>query len=85
MAQVITAISLPQARFARAEEAAHALHVSRSQLYTLALEEFLRRRETKRIQEQLDAAYGDELDDDEQAFQNAALHYARRIAEADEQ
>ena len=51
------AISLPDPVFLAAEKAARHLRVSRSQLYAQALAEFLERRETSRVTEQLNAVY----------------------------
>ena len=51
------AISLPDPVFSAAEKLAARLHVSRSQLYAQALEEFLDKRQDSRVTEQLDAVY----------------------------
>jgi predicted transcriptional regulator len=60
---VKTAISIPNDVFARAEELAERLDMSRSQLYTQAVREFLERWSEKSIREALDAVYATEPSD----------------------
>jgi predicted transcriptional regulator len=67
METIKTAISVNKSLFERAEELARTLSVSRSRLYSLALEEYIRRRENQVLLEQINAAYADELDAEEQA------------------
>ncbi|MBC8159853.1 MAG: CopG family transcriptional regulator [Roseiflexaceae bacterium] len=65
MANVKTAISIEERLFERAEQLASEMKVSRSLLFTLAVEDFIRRRETQRIVERLNDVYGGEPDSDE--------------------
>ncbi len=66
MSIVKTAVSLPEDVFERAEELARSLGTSRSRLYALALEEYLRRHEEDRLVERINAACdGAEPDPDE--------------------
>jgi predicted transcriptional regulator len=51
------AISLPDPVFSAAEELAHRLRMSRSQLYAQAIEEYLGRRQDSLITERLNALY----------------------------
>jgi len=78
MGNVKTAISLEQELFEQGEAAARDLKLSRSGLYALALEEFLKRRENKRLAEQLDEAYTDSVDQEDIDFLRAA---AQRLVE----
>ena len=55
-----TAISVSDDLFERAETAAQRLNMSRSQLYTTALSEFLARREQQSITDRLTAVYSTE-------------------------
>ena len=55
-----TAISLPDPLFALAEKTARKMKVSRSQLYALALAEFLSQQEPEKITQALDDVYGSE-------------------------
>jgi metal-responsive CopG/Arc/MetJ family transcriptional regulator len=59
---VKTAISLDDRLMIAADRAAREIGVSRSRLFSLALEEYLRRREHDRIVEQLNRVYGSESD-----------------------
>jgi metal-responsive CopG/Arc/MetJ family transcriptional regulator len=52
-----TAISLPEDLFRLAETAARKLKMSRSQLYTTAIAEFLERRQTAKITQRLNEVY----------------------------
>ncbi len=67
MTHVKTTISLSKPLFDRAESLASRLGMARSQLFALALEEFLRRAEGRRLLEELNAAYTDDPDEAEQA------------------
>ncbi len=49
MANIKTAISLPEPLFEQAEALAHEMNVSRSRLFSLALEDFIRRHENKQL------------------------------------
>ena len=51
------AISLPDPIFSAAEQLAQKLHVSRSQLYAQALEEYLDKRHDPAVTERLNAVY----------------------------
>jgi metal-responsive CopG/Arc/MetJ family transcriptional regulator len=56
MATVKTAISLEDSLFKEVEALAKKMKVSRSRLFALALEEFLRRHQNQQLLEQLNAA-----------------------------
>jgi metal-responsive CopG/Arc/MetJ family transcriptional regulator len=60
MSIVKTAVSLPEDVFERAEVLARTLRTSRSRLYALALEEYLRRHEEDLLLERINAACEDE-------------------------
>jgi metal-responsive CopG/Arc/MetJ family transcriptional regulator len=55
-----TAISIPDRIFEAAEQFAKRAGLSRSELYTLALREYLQIHERERITQQLDAVYAEE-------------------------
>jgi len=54
-----TAISLPERLYTDAEKTAKAMGVPRSQLYAIALEEFIKRHKKEGITKQLDELYTD--------------------------
>jgi predicted transcriptional regulator len=60
------AISLDEDLFTRAEDIAHEMHVSRSRLIAIALEDFVRRQESKRLTEQFSAVYADDSQTEEE-------------------
>jgi hypothetical protein len=55
-----TAISIPDPIFEQAEEAAKELRMSRSELYTTALREFLQEQQTAQVIERLNQVYAEE-------------------------
>jgi predicted transcriptional regulator len=57
---VKTAISLPEDLFRRAEAAARKLRMSRSQLYAVAIAEFIERRQAAKITQRLNEVYSSE-------------------------
>jgi hypothetical protein len=75
MEHVKTAISLHKALFEQVEALAHDLHISRSRLFVLAVEE--------RLLERLNAAYADAPDLAEQALQRRMRRQHRRVVEGE--
>lgn len=65
MPTVKTAISLPEPLFQRAEVVAQRLEISRSQLVARAVEEYLKRYESRLLLESLNRAYQDSPSPDE--------------------
>lgn len=59
MPSVKTAISIPEPLFNRAEAVAHSLQISRSQLIARAVDEFVKRYESRALLESLNRAYED--------------------------
>jgi len=60
MPEVKTTVSLPETLFHRAEAVAHELQISRSQLVTRALDEFIRRYESRVLIGAINRAYEDD-------------------------
>ena len=71
-----TAISLPDEIFERVEQAAKRLGVSRSELFTLAVKEFLDVRLAADITRSYDLAFGDSDEADLLAFRRRATREA---------
>lgn len=67
------AISLPDPVFSAAEQLAHRLKVSRSQLYAQAIQEYLSKRQDAVVTERLNAVYDAESSDIDAALNNAQL------------
>lgn len=64
---VKTAVSLDRKLLEQAQALAETLRLSRSRVMALALEEFIRRNENRRMLEQLNAVYGEPEDEAERA------------------
>jgi metal-responsive CopG/Arc/MetJ family transcriptional regulator len=78
-----TAISMEESLFNELVRLARDLRMSRSRLIAVAVEEFIERRSTREMMDQLNKAYADDLDDEERAFLRFARRQQRRIAEAE--
>jgi hypothetical protein len=65
MTIVKTAISIQKNLFQQAEEIAKEMKISRSRLFVLAVEDFIRRYENKMLLEQINRAYADGPDPEE--------------------
>jgi predicted transcriptional regulator len=61
---VKTAISIPDDVFEEAEETAATLQISRSELYTQAIREYLKTRRAANVTASYDAAFADGVDED---------------------
>jgi len=59
LATVKTAISMQQPLFDEVNELANELKVSRSKLFVLAIEEFIKKNENKKLLAQINQAYAD--------------------------
>jgi len=76
-----TAISLEENLFNQVNQLANELHVSRSKLFTLAVKDYLKKQEGKKILAQLNAAYGDSPSKEENVISKAMKKKQRKIAE----
>lgn len=83
MASVKTAISIPEYLFQELEAVAKEMQVSRSQVFALAVKEFLRERENRRILEQLNRVYGEEPDEEEREYLARMKARYRKIIEGE--
>mgnify|MGYP005833397831 CR=1 FL=1 len=83
MQSVKTAISIHRSLFEQAEDLARKMNVSRSRLFVLALEDYIRRQQNRELLAQINAAYANEPDWPEQALHRAAKRTHRRIVEGE--
>jgi len=83
MEHVKTAISLDKTLFEQVEALAHEMHISRSRLFVLAVEEFIRRHESQRLLERINAAYADAPDAAEQALHRRIRRQHRHVVEGE--
>jgi len=79
MSSIKTAISLEQSLFEEAGALAQEMRVSRSRLFVLALEEFIRRRENRALQARLNEVYDAEPDPAEGARLRAMRRRQREV------
>lgn len=63
LSAVKVAISVPDHVFEEAEQVAKRLRVSRSRVYSQALEDFVKKHRGKRVRDELDAVYRKESSD----------------------
>lgn len=84
MSSVKTAVSVPPELFEQAEALAKELKVSRSRLFGLALEEFIKRRENQRLIEATNAVHAEGMAEEEQEILRAGWQFLRELAERDE-
>ncbi len=81
MPGVKTAISLEENLFHQVNELANDMHVSRSKLFTLAVKDYLKKQENKRLLAELNAAYNDSSNEEEKAISKSMQRKQRRIVE----
>jgi len=78
---VKTAISIREDLFAEAERLAKELGVSRSQVFAMALEEFIAQRQNRQLLDALNSAYADEPTEEERALLRAMRRIQREVAD----
>ena len=83
MANIKTAISMQEALFVKVETIARELKIPRSQVFTLAVKEFIQRQENKQLLAQMNAAYSDEPDAEEQKRLRQMQKIQRRLVEGE--
>jgi metal-responsive CopG/Arc/MetJ family transcriptional regulator len=79
MQNVKTAISIQKSLFEQAEKMARRMNVSRSRLFALALEDYLRRAENRELLTKINAAFAEEPDQAERTLRRKARGTHRRI------
>ena len=84
MASIKTAISLQQPLFEQVETMAHELKISRSRLFALAIEEFIRQHQNQHMLEQINAAYDDAPDPSEQALRQGMRQRHQQLLESNQ-
>lgn len=81
MAIVKTAISLQESLFERADALAQQLHLSRSQLFARALDDFLKKHESRKLLEAINSALEGEPDPGEEERRRLMGQKQRRRVE----
>lgn len=85
MSYVKTAISLEPTVFEQTAVIARELNISRSRVIAMAVEEFIERRRNKQLLEQINAAYADFPDPDEQILQKKIRQKQRLLIKKGDQ
>lgn len=83
MANVKTAISIQESLFAQAESLARRMKVSRSRLFVLALEDYIKRQQNIELLAQINAAHAEDPDAAEQTLRSKLRSHHRRIVEGE--
>lgn len=83
MKTVKTAIWIQKPLLEQAKDLAGKLKISCSRLFSLALEEFIRRQQNRELLEQINAAYADEPDTAEQELLRRRQRSQRRMVESE--
>lgn len=81
MANVKTAISLQKSLFEQVESLAREMKVSRSRLFVLAVEDYLRRQQNLQLLDKINQAYSDTSDTTEQKRLRKMRRAQRKIVE----
>lgn len=84
MANIKTDISLSKSLLAEVEAVAREMKISRSQLLVLAIQDFIRRHQTRRMIEQTNQAYQDGPDEEERELLERMLPLYREVLEENE-
>ena len=83
MRSVKTAISIQENLFEQAEMLARQMKISRSRLFVLALEDYIRRQQDRELLAQINAAYADEPDAAERTLRHKMRSTHRRTVEGE--
>lgn len=81
MANIKTAISIQPTLFEQVDALARELRVSRSRVFTLAVEEFIQRHDNQKLLEDINAAYDDDSSDPEEqtVLQKMRSHHTKLV------
>lgn len=81
METVKTAISIDKSLFRQANALATKMKVSRSRLFVIALEDYMRQLESREILEKINAVYSGEPDEEEKELKRRIRKSHRRLVE----
>ena len=81
MPNIKTAISLQESLFDQIEELAEELQISRSRLFALAAEAFVKQYQNQKLLEAIDEAYDDLPDEREQSLSHKMRQQHRQLVE----
>jgi len=81
MESIKTAISIDKSLFAQANTLARSMKISRSRLFVIALEDYMRQQENLRLLEEVNAVYADEPSGEEKDLLRRMRKSSRRLVE----
>jgi metal-responsive CopG/Arc/MetJ family transcriptional regulator len=81
MESIKTAISIDKSLFAQANALARKMKISRSRLFVLALEDFIREQENRELLAKINAVYENEPDESEKTLRRKTRRSHRRLVE----
>jgi metal-responsive CopG/Arc/MetJ family transcriptional regulator len=81
MANIKTAISLQRSLFEQVDSLARTMNVSRSRLFALALEDYIRRHQNLQLLERINQAYSDAPDANEEERMRKMRRQHRNVVE----
>ena len=81
MENVKTAISINKSLFVQANALARKLKVSRSRLFVIALEDFIREQENRELLQKINTVFADEPDETEKVLRSKTRKSHRRLVE----
>ncbi len=83
MANIKTAVSIDKSLFEQAESIAREMKVSRSSLFALALQDFIRHHQNEELLRRINEAYEDAPDEDEQERGHKMRRKQRKVVEGE--
>jgi metal-responsive CopG/Arc/MetJ family transcriptional regulator len=83
MESVKTAVSIRKSLFKEVESLARKMKVPRSRLFTLALEDYVRRQQNRKLLMQIDSAYTEERDPAEETLRRQHRRQHCRMVEGE--
>ena len=81
MQNIKTAISIDKSLFTQANALARSMKISRSRLFVVALEDYMRQQENRKLLEEVNAVYADEPSDEEKELLRRMRKSYRRLVE----
>lgn len=81
MSNIKTAVSIKESLFKKAETLAKKLEISRSKLFAVALENFIRQQENRELLKKINEVYSQAFSPDEESYRKQIRDYHRRSLE----
>lgn len=81
MSNIKTAVSIKESLFKKAETLAKKLEISRSKLFAVALENFIRQQENRELFKKINEAHSQAFSPDEERYRKQIRDYHRRSLE----